>query len=144
MKITIVLMAALTAAMLAATAASTSSHEGGAEPGRAVSYINPDTGEATENRSVDEDSDCSSPDRYGNQRRSFPGSTARNVHNDACFFEGHRADGDRSTIDAPASFVTSGRGCINACPDPDGVGPKFALLTDRNGDGRTDRCFQSI
>ena len=153
-KITIVLMAALAAAMLAATAAGASSHEDalheGAEPGRAVSYINPDigavnpdTGKPAENLSVDDDSSCSSPDRYDSQLRSFPGSTARSVHNDACFFEGPRETGDRSTIDAPASFVTSGRGYISSCPDPDGVGPKFAVLSDRNGDGRTDRCFQS-
>ena len=152
-KITIVLMAALAATMLAASAASASHDDGdygdgggwygGDEPGRAVSYINPDIGEATENRSVDEDSSCSSPDRYDAQRRSFPGSTARNVHNDSCFFEGRNETGDRSTVDAPASFVTSGRGFISACPDPDGVGPKFAVLSDRNRDGRFDGCFQS-
>ena len=149
-KITIVLMAALAATMLAATAAS-ASHDGGGygdgydgdEPGRAVSYINPDTGEATENRSVDDDSDCSSPDRYDYQARSAPGSTAKNVHNDACFFEGHSADGNLSTVDAPATFDSFGRGYISACPDPDGLGPKVARLSDRNGDGRADRCFQS-
>ncbi len=143
-------MAALAATMLAATAAS-AAHDGGGdgpyyggdEPRRAVSYINPDNGEPTENRSVDDGSNCSSPDRYDTQARSNPGSTARNVHNDSCFFEGRRADGNRSTADAPATFDSFGVGHISACPDPDGLGPKFAALIDRNGDGRFDRCFQS-
>ncbi len=149
-KMTIVLMAAVAATMLAATAASASHYgdgdggwDGGDEPRRAVSYINPDNGAATENPNVDDDSNCSSPDRYDTQARSAPGSTAKNVHNDACFFEGYRSEGNLSTVDAPATFDSFGRGYISACPDPDGLGPKFALLSDRNGDGRADRCFQS-
>ncbi len=139
------IMAALAATMLAATAAiaASASHDGGDEPRRAVSYINPDNGAATENPNVDDDSNCSSPDRYDTQMRSAPGSTAKNVHNDACFFKRHSAGGNLSTVDAPATFDSFGRGYISACPDPDGLGPKHAVLSDRNGDGRADRCFQS-
>ncbi len=32
---------------------------------------------------------------------------------------------------------------MSACPDPDGAGPKVAVLSDRNVDGRSDLCFQS-
>ena len=96
-------------------------------------------------------SNCATPDRYDNQKRSAPGSTAKNVHNDACFFKGYRSSGVTSQvdgrpvsdIDAPATFDSFGFGSISACPDPDGPGPKFAVLSDRNGDGRNDRCFQS-
>ncbi len=77
------------------------------------------------------------------QKLSDPGATNRNVHNDACFFEGYRSDGNVSDIDAPATFDSFGVGSISACPDPDGAGPKVAVLSDRNGDGRNDRCFQS-
>lgn len=152
-KIMIVLMTAIASTMFAATAAS-ASHDGGGygdgggwyggdEPRRAVSYLNPDNGAATENPDVNDNSNCSSPDRYDNQMRSAPGSTANNVHNDACFFKSYRSGGNLSTIDAPATFDSFGRGFINACPDPDGAGPKYAVLSDRNGDGRADRCFQS-
>lgn len=91
---------------------------------------------------MNDGSDCSSPDRYDAQARSFPGSTARSVHNGACFF-GDGEGGDLSTVDAPATFESSGRGYVSDCPDPDGVGLKFAALIDRNGDGRIDACFQS-
>jgi hypothetical protein len=126
-------------------------------PERAVSYINPDTGAATENADVDPRSSCFSPDRYDTQRLSDPGTANRNVHNDACFFgdddrdrygdddRDRYGDDDRDArkIDAPATYVSSGVGVISACPDPDGAGPKFAILRDRNGDGRNDFCFQS-
>ena len=62
----------------------------------------------------------------------------RNVHNDACFIDqnGNKADG-------PASFRSFGAGYISACPDPDGAGEKYSVLSDVNGDGRNDLCFQS-
>jgi len=64
--------------------------------------------------------------------------TNRNVHNDACFLD------DRGNkVDGPASFQSFGVGFISACPDPDGAGPKTAKLSDTNGDGRNDLCFQS-
>ena len=80
--------------MLAATAASASHYYGGGsydggsydgdggydrndEPQRAVSYINPDNGAATENPDVNDNSNCASPDRYDVQQLSDPGATNR-------------------------------------------------------------------
>lgn len=106
--------------------------------GRAVSYINPDTGAATANPDVDPNSSCFNPDQRDNQALSDPGTANRNVHNDACF-----VDRSGNKVDGPASFQSFGVGFISACPDPDGTGPKFAILSDTNGDGRMDLCFQS-
>lgn len=119
-----------------ATAYDALSYDGGR--GQASSYINPDTGTATENRDVDPGSSCFDPDQSDRQRFSDPGTANRNVHNDACFLG---RDGQK--LDGPASFESSGVGFISACPDPDGAGPKVAVLRDRNGDGRNDLCFQS-
>ena len=106
--------------------------------GRAVSYINPDTGTATANPDVNPNSSCFSPDQSDTQRLSDPGTANRNVHNDACFLD------DRGNkVNGPASFQSFGVGFISACPDPDGAGPEFAILSDTNGDGRADLCFQS-
>ncbi len=105
--------------------------------GRAASYINPDTGAATANPDVDPNSSCFRPDQYDMQRFSDPGTANRNVHNDACFLN------DGVKVDGPASFESKGVGFISACPDPDGAGPKVAMLSDRNADGRNDLCFQS-
>jgi len=106
--------------------------------GRASSYINPDTGAATANPDVDPNSSCYSPDQYDTQRLSDPGTANRNVHNDACFLD------DRGNkVNGPASFQSYGVGFISACPDPDGAGPEFAVLSDTNRDGRNDLCFQS-
>lgn len=127
--------------------AAIASHDGGDSYGesttlRAVSYMNPDTGAATEDADVDRDSNCFSPDRYDSQRLSDSGTANRNVHNDAYLFEG---DGDRygdagsdRKVDAPASYDSSGVGFISACPDPDNAGPKYAIAKGRNGDGRID------
>lgn len=146
------LLGVLALSLMAATAASASHRTGsgsygggsygGNTPQRAVSCINPDTGAATANPDVAPNSNCASSDRYDTQTRSAPGSTANNVHNDACLFKGY-STGTRSDIDGPATFDSFGAGYINACPDPDGAGPKVARLSDTNGDGRTDRCFQS-
>ncbi len=106
--------------------------------GQASSYINRDTGTATENADVDPGSSCFRPDQYDRQRFSDPGTANRNVHNDACFLD------DRGNkVDGPATFESSGVGFISACPDPDNAGPRTAVLRDRNGDGRNDFCFQS-
>ena len=105
--------------------------------GRASSYINPDTGAATANPDVDPGSSCSSPDQYDRQAFSPAGTGTKNVHNDACFLK------DGLKVDGPASFESHGVGFISACPDPDGAGPKVAVLSDRSGDGRNDLCFQS-
>ena len=116
-------------------------------PSEAVSYINPDTGAAAANPDVNQNSSCFSPDRYDMQRISDSGTVNRYVHNDACFFgswSGSWSYGSgQQKVDGPASFDSSGVGYISACPDPDGVGPKVAVLSDRNGDGRADLCFQS-
>lgn len=108
------------------------------QEGRAVSYINPDTGAATANPDVNANSSCFAPDQYDAQRLSDAGTVNRNVHNDACFldYRGNKLDG-------PASFQSYGVGVISACPDLDGAGPRFAVLSDTNGDGRNDLCFQS-
>lgn len=55
--------------------------------------------------------------------------TAR-TSNDACLFDG------RNRFDGPASFETSGVGGFSACPDPDGAGPKVAVLSG-------NRCYMS-
>lgn len=117
-------------------------------PDRAVSYINPDTGTATVNPDVDPNSSCFAPDRADTQKLSDAGTANRNVHNDACFFGRSSSywgggSGSSTKLDAPATFESRGVGVISACPDPDGAGPKFAVLKDTNGDGRKDFCFQS-
>ncbi|MEJ7762745.1 MAG: hypothetical protein WKF80_08120 [Thermomicrobiales bacterium] len=112
--------------------------DGDRNDGRAVSYINPDIGAATENRDVNRNSSRFAPDQYDNQQFSDPGTADRNVHNDACFLD-HRGN----KVDGPASFQSFGAGVISACPDPGGAGPEFSRLTDSNGDGRMDLCFQS-
>lgn len=106
--------------------------------GEASSYINRDTGAATENADVNANSNCFTPDQSDNQAFSPAGTATKNVHNDACFL-----DRDGNKLDGPATFESSGVGSISACPDPDGAGPKVAVLTDTNKDGRNDRCFQS-
>ncbi len=136
-------LATAAAAMLALTGATASqaySSYGGGDSGsgRASSYINPDTGAATANPDVDPGSSCFSPDQYDRQAFSPAGTATKNVHNDACFL-----DRNGNKLDGPASFESSGVGFISGCPDPDGLGPKVAVLSDKNGDGRKDLCFQS-
>lgn len=113
----------------------------------AASYINPDTGAATANPDVDPQSNCFRRDQRDNQALSPAGTATNNVHNDACFLD------DRGNkVNGPASFQSRGVGFISACPDPDGNATnnnldggtnEFARLTDTNGDGRNDLCFQS-
>ncbi len=113
------------------------SYDGG-QRGRASSYINPDVGMPTFNPDVTPGSNCYRPDQSDKQQFSTAGTTNRNVHNDACFL-----DRNGNKLNGPATFQSSGVGAISACPDPDGAGPEFAILSDRNGDGRNDMCFQS-
>ena len=119
---------------------------GGSGP-RSVAYINPDTGSATENPNVRENSDCENPDRFDRQKRSAAGAAERNVHVDACLF-----DGEGAPFDGAVTFASKGVGAISACPDPDQAvaeapqvmnGPKRAFLHDHNGDGRNDHCHQT-
>lgn len=118
-------------------------------PDQAVSYINRDTGTATQNDNIDPDSSCFDPDRDDEfQALSTPGTTDRNVHNDACFLGDSReyswSYGDRDRrADGPATFESFGVGYISACPDPDNAGPKVAVTRDTDGDGEIDFCFQS-
>ena len=113
---------------------------GGGDNFRAVSYINPDTGAATQNNDVNPNSSCFAPDQYDMQQFSNPGMANRNVHNDACFLDDR---GNKVGKGIGATFELRGVGFINACPDPDGAGPERAILSDRNGDGRNDRCVQT-
>lgn len=101
--------------------------------GRAASYINPDTGAATANPDVDPNSGCYRPDQYDVQMVSPVGATTNNVHNDACFLD------DRGNkVDGPATFESTGVGIISACPDPDNLGSKVAIIS-----ADKKRCFQS-
>ncbi len=103
------------------------------QQGEAASYINPDTGAATANPDVDPNSSCFRPDQYDMQAFSPAGTATNNVHNDACFLD------DRGNkVDGPASFESEGVGFISACPDPDGAGPKVAILS-----ADKKLCFQS-
>ncbi|MBA2263858.1 MAG: CHRD domain-containing protein, partial [Chloroflexi bacterium] len=87
----------------------------------ASSYIHPDAGAATANPNVNANSSCETPDQTDTQQVSPAGSTANNVHNDACLFDALGFD-----VDAQVSFDSSGVGVISGCPDPDGAGPKTA------------------
>lgn len=99
-------------------------------PVRARSYINPDTGLATENPNVNRNSECGTPDQADRQMLSDPGATNNNVHNDACLFR----DGER--FDGKASFEIMGVGTFSACPDPDGAGPKTSVNSGK-------RCYMT-
>ncbi len=143
-KLTRVLLAGGAAASLlltASTAAGAYERSGDGDSdrnrGRASSYINPDTGAATANPDVNANSSCFDPDQYDQQAFSPPGTATKSLHNDACFLD------DGVKVDGPASFQSKGVGFISACPDPDNAGPKVAALSDRNGDGRNDLCFQN-
>ena len=146
------LVIALSAGMLASTATgalaygSYGSYGSYGENFRAVSYINNDRGTPTNNVDVADNSSCATPDRYDMQAYSTTGTANRNVHNDACFLDG---GGNKVGRGIGATYESRGVGFISACPDPDLTpatgtnGPEFAQLTDTNGDGRKDRCFQS-
>ena len=135
--------------LVSGTTMATASQDGGDRDGgygdraggrgafRAASYINGDGGV---NADVDPASSCFNPDQRDTQKLSTdsgnPGNN--NVHNDACFLYMNNKKSE-----GPASFKSSVVGYISACPDPDGAGPKYAVLSDTNGDGRNDLCFQS-
>jgi hypothetical protein len=46
-------------------------------------------------------------------------------------------------VDVPVTYEIFGAGTINACPDPDGAGPKTAVRHDHDGDGNFEHCHQS-
>lgn len=120
---------------------------GAATPTRAIAYVNPDTGAATENGNVDPKSDCDAPDQRDRQRLSAEGGSERNVHVDACL-----SDAQGEPFDGTVTFASRGPGSISACPDPDQSvaqapqvmnGPQVAFVHDHNGDGRNDHCHQT-
>lgn len=98
-----------------------------------ASYINPDTGMATENPDVDPGSECETPDQSDSQAVGDEAAGTGNVHNDACLFDARGGD-----VDAQVAFESDGVGIIFGCPDPDGDGPKTAT----NSADKT-RCVQS-
>ena len=119
----------------------------GSHPTKAVAYINPDTGAATENGNVEPDSDCGMPDRRDRQKLSAAGGAEKNIHVDACL-----TTEDGAAYDGTVTFESRGAGAISACPDPDQVvaqvsqvmnGERVAYLHDHNGDGRNDHCHQT-
>ena len=105
----------------------------------AASYINRDTGAATQNGNIDLNSSCRFPDRYDEAQTVSPSaSTANNVHNDACLL-----DNRGRKVDDGSTFESYGVGYISACPDPDSAGPKVSLL-DAGPNGKpATRCRQS-
>lgn len=142
-----ILAAAAGALLLAGSATGASAFGGGSFDGgsfdggfKPASYINPDIGAATANPDVNANSSCFDPDKYDMQAFSPAGTATKNVHNDACFLDDR---GNKVGENTGASFQSRGVGFISACPDPDGAGPKIAILRDLNGDGRNDSCFQS-
>jgi hypothetical protein len=125
----------------------TSAAVGAEAPTTASAYVNPDTGTATENGNVAEGSSCMSPDRRDRQALSDEGGSNRNVHVDACL-----STSDGAPFDGMATFASTGRGSISACPDPDQAvaqvpqvmnGPRLAFVHDHDGDGRNDHCHQT-
>lgn len=107
-------------------------------PARASSYLNRDTGQPTENPDISIPSNCTQPDPADVQALSPVGTTANNVHNDACLFASNGA-----AADGPATFESFGVGGISGCPDPDGAGPRTSVAHDHDGDGRNEHCHQS-
>lgn len=116
-------------------------------PSGAVAYINRDTGAATENSDVDENSSCSSPDRRDRQTLSDEGGSERIIHVDACLF-----DQNDVPFNGAVTFESKRVGAISACPDPDQIvaqapqvmnGEKRAYVHDHDGDGRIDHCHQT-
>jgi hypothetical protein len=111
---------------------------------RATAYVRADAGLATFNPDVNPNSNCATPDSDDIQANSPVGSTANNVHIDACLFSAAAPItamvGD---VDIAATYEIFGVGTISACPDPDGDGPKTAVRHDHDGDGRFEHCHQS-
>lgn len=113
-------------------------------PARAQAYIRADSGLATFNPDVNPNSSCATPDQDDLQQLSDPGSTARNVHVDACLFSAAAGpNASLSDVDVPATYELFGVGTISACPDPDGAGPKTSVRHDHDGDGNFEHCHQS-
>lgn len=109
--------------------------------------MNPDTGMATENPNVREDSSCESPQKKDRQQLSAEGGSENNIHIDGCLF-----DSEGAPFDGTITFQSKGKGSIFACPDPDQRlaqapqvmnGEKRSFTHDHNGDGLIDDCHQT-
>jgi len=117
---------------------------GATAPVRATAYVRADIGLATFNPDVNPNSNCATPDYDDVQTNSAPGTTANNVHVDACLFSSGAAPGATvSDVDAPVTYEIFGPGTISGCPDPDGAGPKTSVRHDHDGDGNFEHCHQS-
>ena len=111
---------------------------------RATAYIRNDAGLATFNPDVNPNSNCATPDYDDIQAVGAPGTTANNVHVDACLFSSAAAPGATvSDVDTAVTYEIFGAGTISGCPDPDGAGTKTAVRHDHNGDGTFEHCHQS-
>ena len=111
---------------------------------RATAYVRNDAGLATFNPDVNPNSNCATPDYDDIQSVSGTGSTANNVHVDACLFSSAAAPGATvSDVDTAVTYEIFGAGTISGCPDPDGAGPKTSVRHDHNGDGAFEHCHQS-
>lgn len=116
----------------------------GGEVARVSAYAVRDTGLPSFNPNVRVPSNCAQPDKVDTQQVSGVGSTANNVHIDACLFtKSASRSATASDIDGPGTYEVYGVGGISACPDPDNAGPKTAALSDTDGDGLNDRCVQT-
>lgn len=137
--VTVISAAALSLGFLAMSGPATATHVG-----RATAYIRGDAGLPTANPDVNPNSNCATPDYDDVQTLSAPGSTANNVHIDACIFGPNAPRGaTQSDVDVPATFELFGPGTFSACPDPDGAGPKTATRHDHDGDGNFEHCHLS-
>ncbi len=111
---------------------------------RATAYIRNDAGRATYDPDVHANSNCATPDYDDAQPNSAPGSTANNVHVDACLFSSAAPiTAMVSDVDTAVTYEIFGLGTINACPDPDGAGPKTSVRHDHDGNGTFEHCHQS-
>lgn len=137
----IALTATLSVVGAVAAGAQSSNYDywGGSDVRIAASYINRDTGAVTENPNIKVPSNCLTPDRFDEVQTVSPaGSTANNVHNDACLL-----DSRGNKLDDGATYESYGVGIINACPDPDNAGPRTAVLDAGPTGVPATRCRQS-
>jgi len=112
---------------------------------RAQAYVRADVGLPTFNANVSPDSKCATPVQSDTQPVSAAGSTANNVHVDACLFSSMApSTANVSDVDTAVTYELFGVGTISGCPDPDGAtGPKTSTVHDHNGDGTNEHCHQS-
>lgn len=95
--------------------------------------VNLDVGAVSIDRTGDASSDCNGTGGNDGQTVSVSSGDPGTVHIgiDACLYDPRGND-----LDAPISWDSSGSGFILQCTDPDGAGPKTAVVTG-------NRCYQS-